>query len=262
MKSWIVIVLLLVSIIHAKAALDDDLIAHYAFESNAQDVSGHNHDGIIYGNATFGDSSNGQSFDPDRANNYILASNPQDFKLTNDFSFGCWIKRTQKDDPSGMIMSCSADLNYNEYSGWYMETTDYDQSLAVTTYEAVTFSKMIDSTTRIRLSSGAGYADGQWHHAFVTVSSVSGTKLYMDGILVDSDNGTEDVYYDTESYFCMGNFINDGTAAPAYLDDPIDDVRVYDRVLSEVEVEQLAVPEPATLSLLTLGGLAMLRRRK
>jgi hypothetical protein len=46
-------------------------------------------------------------------------------------------------------------------------------------------------------------------------------------------------------------------------DGAIDDVRIYDRALSGTEVADLyALPEPATLALLALGGLAMLRRRR
>ena len=41
-----------------------------------------------------------------------------------------------------------------------------------------------------------------------------------------------------------------------------DDVRIYPRVLGAQEIFEIAVPEPTTLSLLGLGALGLLRRRR
>jgi len=43
----------------------------------------------------------------------------------------------------------------------------------------------------------------------------------------------------------------------------IDELRIYSRALTADEISTLyTIPEPATLSLLALGGIALLRKRK
>ena len=42
----------------------------------------------------------------------------------------------------------------------------------------------------------------------------------------------------------------------------LDDIRLYDGALSQSQVNALLIPEPATVALLAIGALTLLRRRK
>ncbi|MBN2211811.1 MAG: LamG domain-containing protein [Sedimentisphaerales bacterium] len=62
----------------------------------------------------------------------------------------------------------------------------------------------------------------------------------------------------------IGAWNSDGLGSYVrFLDGMVDDVRIYDEVLDETAINNLpGVPEPMTLSLLALGGLALARHRR
>ncbi|MBT3199105.1 MAG: LamG domain-containing protein [Phycisphaerales bacterium] len=99
--------------------------------------------------------------------------------------------------------------------------------------------------------------DGQWHHVAATYDAASSTKrLYFDGAEIGSGKVIGDLTVGAQK-FRIGS-TNNGE----YFNGLLDDMRVYNTALSESEISGLSVPEPATMSLLALGGLAILRRRR
>jgi hypothetical protein len=85
-------------------------------------------------------------------------------------------------------------------------------------------------------TSGANYANGQWHHMVHTFGSGVGQQLYADGVLVA--NGAK-----TSSDFTWQTNVNIGRSqgrANDYLNGIVDEVRLYDRLLASQEVALLA----------------------
>jgi hypothetical protein len=101
--------------------------------------------------------------------------------------------------------------------------------------------------------------NGEWHHVAATYDSATSTKhLYYDGAEIGPGKVLSGDLAVGAANFRIGT-----TNFAEYLTGLLDDVRVYDTVLSEAEIGDLAAaPEPATMSLLALGGLAILRRRR
>ncbi|WP_193219850.1 LamG-like jellyroll fold domain-containing protein, partial [Desulfoluna spongiiphila] len=91
-------------------------------------------------------------------------------------------------------------------------------------------------------STGAGSTtavnDGEWHHVVMTRDHETGeTKMYVDGILEDT-RVTEPGIRDGMDLSGFGaTFGSDGTHT--YLEGQLDDIRVYDRVLTDEEISQI-----------------------
>ena len=120
--------------------------------------------------------------------------------------------------------------------------------------------------------------DGDWHHlAYTWAVDSAGTvasdvQIYIDGVAVgtaiteaslEADALKSPILpWETPGMYigARNDRIAQGGVANAHFKGWLDDIRVYDGVLSAQEVAAL-VPEPATATLLMLGGLAMLRRR-
>ncbi len=81
--------------------------------------------------------------------------------------------------------------------------------------------------------------DGQWHHVAATYDSTSSTKrLYFDGAEIGSD-----VVLGNDLNVGSANFRIGSTNGGEFMNGLLDDVRVYDIVLSESEISALSTPD-------------------
>jgi hypothetical protein len=109
---------------------------------------------------------------------------------------------------------------------------------------------------------------GQWYHMAVTRTNTAGIAdsydWYIDGQLFGSGANTNSVNQaiDGGPDLWMGTR-NPGTWGQTgnALNGGLDEVMIFKRALSQPEIMQY-IPEPMTMCLLGLGGLALIRRRK
>jgi hypothetical protein len=113
------------------------------------------------------------------------------------------------------------------------------------------------------------WADGLFHLVTGTYDpAVAEIKLYVDGVLEATNTGytgstgwvVGDTIKQTTDKWYIGSDSKSGHSTRLYTG-LIDDVRIYDEALSAARVAAL-VPEPATIALLGLGGLSLLRIRR
>lgn len=106
---------------------------------------------------------------------------------------------------------------------------------------------------------GTGTAQpNTWQHVAVTFTGTQ-TDFYLNGTFLESRTGGN-LNPNTSEAFALF-----GTSNPAELfSGALDEVEVFNRVLSagEIIAEAVPVPEPATAAVLALGGLALLARRR
>lgn len=235
------------------------LIAHYAFDGDASDVSGNGHNGTVHGATLtadrFGNQDSAYLFDGD---DYIDIGNGlrQSFPMT----VSAWVYQDTFD--KGSVFH--NDLNKNNH------------------YYGAGFNILADGKLRSGYGDG-GYAahwsrrnketqnsvltTGEWHHLVAVFDrhNINGTKnnvsFFVDGNLISEINkeGTGG----SVGYGGYGGRIGSGLEAL------IDDVRVYDHALSSDEVLSLydavtPVPIPSALLLFgsSLAGLLVVAKNR
>ncbi len=104
---------------------------------------------------------------------------------------------------------------------------------------------------------------GVWHHvAWTNTAGSNEQSIYVDGVVVVTGGGGNAGAYTTNGVeaLLVGTSRNKGS-----FKGDLDDVRVYDEVLSATQIADLAtvaIPEPTSGILLSLASLALLRRRR
>ena len=113
------------------------------------------------------------------------------------------------------------------------------------------------------LNNGVTSDPGNWHHVAYTNDTEGNQAIYFDGVLVDgttpgSDSAGTGGAFDTTQDLWIGTSNNGGS-----LSGLLDDVRVYDELLSAEEIFAISqVPEPGSVALLGVTGFAILLRRR
>ncbi|RYD48413.1 MAG: LamG domain-containing protein [Verrucomicrobiaceae bacterium] len=105
-----------------------------------------------------------------------------------------------------------------------------------------------------------GLNNGQWHHVAYTVDAAADvTQLYVNGALVGSTT-TAVTLPSLFNNFEVGR-LGRGVPTDAFAGS-VDELRIYDTILSGEEIAVLAVPEPSFSMLLGLGGAGLVLRRR
>jgi hypothetical protein len=185
--------------------------------TSAYDRSGAGNTGTLTGGPTRTIGKLGQALSFDGTDDYV--SLPTALGVTASGTWSAWFKTTSSGN--------------NEIIGkdYFNGSTNSNHRVAVISGQV----QFLDGTNDVNaytLTSSGTYNDGNWHH--MTATWGSGAKLYIDGVLVASS--ASNAANNSGTYISIGRNNNENNSPTWYFAGSIDEVRVYNRALSQSEI--------------------------
>jgi len=208
----------------ATTTLLQGLIAYYPFSGNANDTSGNGHDGTVNGATLIADrfGSPDGAYNFNGSTDYIAVPNSNSLNLGASYTLSAWIFQR----------SASAVYGYRILD---KQTAGACDGWNFDTYDGSTGRRLRMDVACPWTISNTAYSLNQWHHVLVAVSSGAVT-FYLDGVadgsasVVSTPSNSLDLYIGA----CHPNF------SSYSFDGIMDDIRIYDRALSSIEIQALS----------------------
>jgi hypothetical protein len=220
----------------------DELEGTNATDSSAHDFGGYYRDDCVLGMESVNEMYNtAVGFNIDLTfGDILIPSNTPVRQLVNSFTVALWAKPDELELGNQVFIG-----NPQVGIGWIFGTTG--ERLKFTTWSVKDY-----------ISDGSILSNGQWTHLAVTMNGENDIQFYVDG----SPFETLKPGVSPANYGVIDTFIgSDGADAYSYFG-VLDEVHVYQGVLSPEEIAELAViPEPAILPALAAGLLLIFRHR-
>lgn len=216
--------------------LNQGLVGYWSFDEGsgtiAHDSSGYGNDGSIYG-ATWTNGVSGDALSFDGIDDYVEIVDANDLDL-NKFSIHFWIKAPPRTTGYwGTVLVKGVEYTSENYGAFLGDGIGTD--LNKIRYQ---FTKGGGCCENYKiLDSLSDFADNSWHH-FIGTYDGSNMKIYRDGILDCSL--AMDITPDINDYkLTIGMRLDEYLSNSDFLNGIIDEVRIYNRALSESEIQQL-----------------------
>jgi len=195
------------------------LVAEYHFSGDAQDSSGNNRHGTI-NSATFTQGVNGQALSFDGVDDYVYLGNWFTYQT---FSISMWANPAD----SQSIYANIIDNNHRNGINWVLQ----QDSSNVNRYgwgcsdnAGIFFNLIPDKWTQIVMTRNG---------------STRVNTVYIDGTLLSTTTGTNDIYYSNQ-YINLGKLgIYDNIGGSRYWHGKMDEVSIYNRALSADEIKKI-----------------------
>jgi hypothetical protein len=240
--------------------LDDGLLAYWPFDLSMTDASGNGNDAIPHGGG-YAEGVLGAGYEIFGNPANVFVELPNVINGRDTFSLSLWVNEQSLPHPHG-----EAYISFGRHGVDSTVATIFHNGVAV----GNTVGCKVGSTAEPGGVSGPFDPAwvGQWQHHALTYDGVTGIyRGYVNGTLIGEANYAGAIY-PTNDHAGLGKhwWVQYGQPdASTRLNATFDEVRIYDRALSEREVTLLSsIPEPSTLILATLGllGLLTLARRR
>jgi hypothetical protein len=216
----------------AQDSLSTGLVAYYPFNGNVNDESGKGNNGTIHGRPQMDSDRFNHSASAYRLNgttDWISAAGSSTLNITADLTISLWVKPLIAENNRDLVLVSYSKRNAD--NDQYAFGLNYQNRLFFTYYNKV-WHDTIDPSNTI-------WVDNQWQHSCVVVRKLqSRTELYKNGKLLCSLAG---VFASQPMISVAGAELHIGmnTGENYCFFGSLDDIRVYNRALSENEIALL-----------------------
>lgn len=185
----------------------------------AFDVSGKKKHGTLTNGPTWTAGKFGKAINFDGSNDYVSTGASTPYQGTN-ISISLWARNTSTSNNS--LFGAAADSSASRIN-------------AHLPYSGVVYWDFGRITSGGRLSKIAPTLTDGWHHWVFWASGGNSMKIYLDGAEWATQASGDSAGYTGSSTFSIGSFL----PSSLYFNGRIDNVRIYNRALSESDVKQL-----------------------
>jgi len=225
-RSLLLAVFLLTGLVTLHAGINDGLVAWYPLDGTAVDASGNGHDGTVHGAAAtsdrFGSSSSAMLFNG--SSDYIEIPHAEVFMFDSSFSLSAWVRPARIDYSYAGQIVCKAQTG-NEWNLFFRDG------------DIISFFEY-GSGTNVELSAvPIGSAVNSWHHVCSVYNAATGLQsLYWDGTRIAEQSAP----LPETNYTGAVGIGAEADVPQGFFEGTIDEVRIYDRALTESEIDLLA----------------------
>jgi serine protease len=209
------------------------MLSWWPADDNANDIVGGD-TGVLQGKVEFTDGMVGSAFWMDGADGRVLIPDRPDLQSIQAISIDTWVKAS----PTGAGQSLIGKFNHN--SGSPGNPADDSYELGLTSSGGLTWrvetvgGAAVDDN--ILMVSSINLFDDSYHHIAATYDGLLMT-LYLDGVLVGSKAANGTIAY-AGTAMMLGASLDNGVPS-FFLNGSLDEVEVFNRVLSASEIQSI-----------------------
>ncbi len=220
----------------AKAQTTNGLAAYYPFDGNAHDASGNALDGTAYNGVTYVPGVWGSSCSLNGSAQFTL---PSQVPVLIDMTIAFWIK-------TGVL-----DANDFPWATFLVSRdicqAHYDWNVLVGRGRKILFHTGTESNEYI-LATSEDLGSNEWHHVACVADSGNAAKaIFIDGQL-DAEVNWDPVAFENGYLQVFVGASSCSTPGHTFFTGGLDELRIYNRVLSYIEIQQLAIAPPPAIT--------------